>query len=965
MKIAKLVVVVGLFVTVGQHPPARAQDIPLGGPVGAQQALAGPMAANGEPFGVLIAELPLPPGLKDRRPRVLVEEADGRVFYPVVSIRTMEVVEEAPRGGLGIGRRGGLIDRVRSAIRGDGKKRQVPVAVSVAALYRGTGPLELRLSGDIDQRMRIAPSEANADRSRLLARWWSEYTASAAKDLQEEDFPKLVHKYLTAMLSQRLSLPHVDLDPPDPDKEELSQPLKTLSLLAAIEPLRDAIFEEALQQTGDGSPADMPVPAEPVWKKPVLPPLPPANPELEIEALASRIPPECFYLRFGSFGNYVWFQDIAERYGGDLAQAVLLRGFNYDASARMERMLAAKMTAIAKMFGDNLIGDMAVIGNDLYMKEGASLGVVFYAKNPTLLNAAIEADRKRVAAQTKDATLQQLTIEGKQVQLLSTPDNRVRSFYVSDGSYVFMTTSQALATRFLQVAAGDRSLADSTDFRWARTWMPEANQYSVFGYFSPEFFHRLVSPQYQIELRRRLQAIAHLEMAEMASQAASAEGIAADDIGQLQRAGLLSSAVNGRAAQAPILRGDGQWLDSLRGTRGSFLPIADVPLHSVTRQEAEMYAKVADFYQNEWRHMDPMLVGLRRFQAGRGAIEKVTFEGYIAPFEAEKYGWIARQLSDPSPLTIVQPRDDVASLQLHLRGAAGLAPQVGDYHLFAGVKDMEVPSSEDTQGFLKILLALRTVPAYLGAWPKPGLIEQLPLGLGRALAQPDYAGFSRMLGGLWRWQDGSFSLLSFNRSIIEGAIPELAVVEAADSAQARLQVADLSGSKLAGWINDKWYQRGWRSSHGNVRLLDAVHQQLKVPSEQCLATAQRLLDVRLQCPLGGEYQFLPQPAGAGGWWTSSAWTEAGTTSTGQLVRAGGYQAPWIEWFRGGRVHVTQRPSSLAVVGEFELEMQPLSTIPDQEAAPALPSLNFDLFSLPGKLFGGSGQPEPKVRRKSF
>ncbi len=51
-----------------------------------------------------------------------------------------------------------------------------------------------------------------------------------------------------------------------------------------------------------------------------------------------------------------------------------------------------------------------------------------------------------------------------------------------------------------------------------------------FAYFSPEFFHQLVGPKYQIELRRRLESIAHLEIAEVASAAAQAEGVPQDDV---------------------------------------------------------------------------------------------------------------------------------------------------------------------------------------------------------------------------------------------------------------------------------------------------------------------------------------------------------------------------------------------------------------------------------------------------
>ncbi|MEZ6077480.1 MAG: hypothetical protein R3C56_17970 [Pirellulaceae bacterium] len=272
------------------------------------------------------------------------------------------------------------------------------------------------------------------------------------------------------------------------------------------------------------------------------------------------------------------------------------------------------------------------------------------------------------------------------------------------------------------------------------------------------------------------------------------------------------------------------------------------------------------------------------------------------------------------------PADDAASLQVHVRGSTTLGISSADYHLFGGVKDMIPPDAEDTQGLIKTFQALRAAPAYIGGWPRPGILEQLPLGIG--LAHPDAAGFSRLIGGLWRWQNEQFSLLSFDRSILEQAIPQLGVSQTQDLAQVRARVANLTGSRLATWINQQWYIRAWKASHGNSLLLDTISQQLKVPSADCLTVAQRLLDVRLQCPLGGTYQFQPQSsqsqasasatASKGGWWTSTAWSEATFDNRGKPVPPPSYSAQWIDWFRGGKVHVTQGADSLAAGRQYRI-----------------------------------------------
>ncbi len=930
-------------------------------------------AIEGIPFGVFSIDVPLPPGFSADSVRVLVQDAENRIFYPAVNVRTVEVVEQpAPEGGRLIGG-GALVDRLRNAIRGK-EKRQVPVAVQVTALFRGAGPLDVQLVGDIQQRMTVQPARDPVAHQAMLSDWWNDYLLAAKRAVEAGDHPALVQKYLTSMLARRFGLEYVDLDPPDPEKKPLAQPLDTLALLAAIEPLRDEMLEDVLRSPSSASLANQPLPQSPSWVEPALPPVP--N-ELVVEPMAARVPPECFYLRFGSFNNYIWFQELSTRFGGDIAQAVFMRGFNYEASARMERMLGAKLTAIAKMFGDQLIDDMALIGTDLYVKEGASLGALFSTKNAGLLMTSMQGDRKAALKANADASLDTVQIAGRAVSMLSTPDNRLRSFMASDGDYVFVTTSSTLMRRFLEVGGGGPSLASLPSFQWSRAWMPEANNYSVFAFFSPEFFHNLVSAPYQIELRRRLEAIAHLEIAEAASAAARAEGETPDDVEQLKAAGLLPDWFDQRADDSRTLNDKGRWIDSLRGARGSFLPIADVELQRVNDIEADGYSKIASFYQDKWRQMDPLLIGLRRFKVeGQPGVERVAVEGYIAPFGQQKYGWIANMLGPATQVELALPEDDLVSVQFHMSGANPIGRPTQDYHLFAGVKDMLPPAPEETKGLIKTLRALQAVPGYLGAWPMPGLLDQLPLGLGGG--PPDYAGYSRMLGGLWRWQGGGFSLLSFDRTIIDNTIPQLATLSAPDNAQARLRVSNLQGTKLSSWINGQWYERGWSASHGNARLLDSMSQQLKVPSDQALAAAQRLLDVRLQCPLGGTYRFEPLAGSAAvgndaerGWWVSSAWQEAVLMQNGKIGPPQQYSAPWLDWFRGGRVHLTQLPERVAIVGTIDLELPPLvqSVVKGagDEDKDVAPPMNFDLFQLPFKMFGdGKKEKAPeKPERKSF
>ena len=97
------------------------------------------------------------------------------------------------------------------------------------------------------------------------------------------------------------------------------------------------------------------------------------------------------------------------------------------------------------------------------------------------------------------------------------------------GDSHLITSSLTLATRFLEAAQGIGSLATTPGFRYARREMPLDRDDTIFLYLPTEFFQNLLGPAYQIELRRRNQSIADMQLIELAYLAARAEGIEADN----------------------------------------------------------------------------------------------------------------------------------------------------------------------------------------------------------------------------------------------------------------------------------------------------------------------------------------------------------------------------------------------------------------------------------------------------
>jgi hypothetical protein len=349
-----------------------------------------------------------------------------------------------------------------------------------------------------------------------------------------------------------------------------------------------------------------------------------------------------------------------------------------------------------------------------------------------------------------------------------------------------------------------------------------------------------------------------------------------------------------------------QIVDTLRGARGTFLPIADVEVETVTAEEAAWYRQIAQVYSDRFPQIDPIMVGVGRSTVDpQTGIERITLHAEIAPWQAEKYGWIAHQLGPPTQLALEFAPDDIVALQAHVA-----SPQLGPpTHLFAAIKDSIPPEPEDFDGILNIYRSLRQIPGYLGAWPQPGALDRLPLGLGRG--QPVGPGMSRLIGGLYRYTGGGFSILSFQPEVLQASLPFLAAVDVADSAQVRIRIGNLNGSQIENWVNGQLYELSSAASGAGANFLGLLSRQLRVNPSQVGSASEKIMGAEVQCTLGGEYQYAAEV----GHWSSTAWQ-------GDMLPATAppdYVAPLLEWFRGTSATVTQYDDRLVADAEIDIQ----------------------------------------------
>ena len=440
-----------------------------------------------------------------------------------------------------------------------------PPRTTLYFLFRGTEPLNLTIQAATSIPLVVQPRNNPAAHRRLLQAWWRDYAAPRRLLQQKPDFPPQVETYLVNTLARRLNLA---APAGEAGRVGLSAVRAGAGALAGSEGIRTAIEQDrVLGLTNAGLPADQPLPSVPdaapldvsrattgrfaAGPDPCRAPTANRTPEPKIEPIARHVPAEFFYIRFGSFENFLWFQDTLDTWGGDMQNLVAMRGLNDQKNQRIQNQLVLEQTQLSRMLGGTVISDVAMVGTDLLLQDGAAIGFLFEARNGMLLGSSLSGPRAARVKQGK-AKEETVKIEGQNVSYLSSPDGSIRSYYAVSGDYHFVTSSRALVARFLQTAKGDGSLGKSQEFRHARSVLPFDRNDTVFAYFSEAFFRNFTGPAYRIESLRRLEAATDIEIVQLAKLNAATEGKPGGTIEELIDGGFLPpGSARGPTAVAP------------------------------------------------------------------------------------------------------------------------------------------------------------------------------------------------------------------------------------------------------------------------------------------------------------------------------------------------------------------------------------------------------------------------------
>ncbi|MCA9061364.1 MAG: hypothetical protein KDA85_22775, partial [Planctomycetaceae bacterium] len=421
---------------------------------------------------------------------------------------------------------------------------------------------------------------------------------------------------------------------------------------------------------------------------------------------------------------------------------------------------------------------------------------------------------------------------------------------------------------------------------------------NVFVYLSDLFFRRFVDPAFRIEMTRRAAAEAEMELVELARAAALMEGQPHDSLEQLISGGFLPADFGARTDGTSVVLRDGRVVDTVRGARGVFLPVADVPVEKVTVSELEGYQNFASQYRRIWQWMDPAVLALRRTVDDAG--EQIVGDLHVYPYPRREMGFL-------DMLQIQKTTTKLAPIPGTLLVAE--AHVLGGQPMVAGISDF-VPSLVLKDGVLEgnRIDGVHS-PFFFGGRGKQFLLQILGVPSSADVSEGEIRDLKEQKDHSVRHllQTNEFRLGSFGRDALLPLVGNLKLMEAERPAELRIHVGDLAKAKVAPGFHAAIWQEANRITDGHLVLLNRLVTQLHASPDEALELAERILNARPAPLLGDRYGAQRTFAG-------------GRVVTTSRASVDDFRSPFLQRFRGGEFELTTEGTTLT--SHFEVRLDP-------------------------------------------
>ncbi|MDC0669697.1 hypothetical protein [Nannocystis radixulma] len=376
-----------------------------------------------------------------------------------------------------------------------------------------------------------------------------------------------------------------------------------------------------------------------------------------VEALAAVTPAEFWYARVDDVRLLLRLLDEADTWITPVVQVLQQNPEDRGLTARYQRQLGLRRSDLTRLFGHTVVGEVAVVGSDPYLREGTDVTLIFALKQPEVFDAELARQLEGYRGEIAGVETTTVTLSGVPVQRAADPSGQIRQHRARVGELAFVSNSPGALARVLAAAQGQAPrLADEPDLKYMLARDPGTHQ--ALAFLSDKFIAAVVGPQQKILAARRQEALAELLVPGYAALLHGwLFGHAPKDTKELTAAGLLAADELKHADGAAITFAPGQAARSSWGSPDALTPLIDLPpLEKVSAVERDAYDNFARTYQTYWQQfIDPVAIRLDVRDEAASAVADVDVR-VLPLISATDYSEIASIVGDSRVTVTAQDR---------------------------------------------------------------------------------------------------------------------------------------------------------------------------------------------------------------------------------------------------------------------------------------------------------------------
>lgn len=382
--------------------------------------------------------------------------------------------------------------------------------------------------------------------------------------------------------------------------------------------------------------------------------------------LARLVPVDQYFLQLNSMDAADQLTDLSVEWGESLLRMYTLNARNQQLSSKYEQQLGVDRNDLRVLFESGALSQLAITGSDFFLSEGTDITLLLRVEKSAEFEQAVEKWSVGLRARFPELIEREFNYRGHRVAVRYTGDRMASSFLVIIDNHAVISNSHVAVRKVIDTAIGRApSLFEADDYKLMTTVLaPSDEADSAYLYASDAFQRRLVSPEFKIAEKRRLQSFNNLVMLNNASLFYRLENGTSPET--------LTDLVEGKFVNSSKIicpHGGAYAFDAERDTCTSSLynrikyltPIVELDVLKVSSQEKQQYDRYRNRYDSFWKQFfNPIGVRL-------SLSNPVTIETQMLPFANGSLHRMLGEMLDEQPQKITTAgiaKSAVASLTL-------------------------------------------------------------------------------------------------------------------------------------------------------------------------------------------------------------------------------------------------------------------------------------------------------------